>query len=51
MLFKVIEKGTKRVVFVFDVRNDASGYPQFLVYKDREWKYRSAKNYVPFENY
>lgn len=34
---------------VYDVRTDAkTGYPQFLVYIEREWKYISAKNFMPY---
>lgn len=34
-------------VEVYAVRNDKNGYPQFLVYVDRQWCWRSAKNYEP----
>ena len=37
----------ERRVEVFAVRNDKNGYPQFLVYEDRQWVWRSAKNYAP----
>lgn len=32
---------------VYNVRNDKHGYPHFLVYEDKQWKYKSAKYFVP----
>lgn len=34
-------------VKVYNVRDDKNGYPQFLIYENREWKYMSAKYFVP----
>lgn len=36
-----------REVEVYDVRIDSSGYPMFLIYEGNEWKYKSAKLFVP----
>lgn len=33
---------------IYNVRDDSSGYPHFLVYMDNEeWKYISAKYFIP----
>ena len=34
-------------VKVYNVRNDKNGYPHFLIYENGEWKYVSAKYFVP----
>ena len=34
-------------VKVYNVRDDKNGYPYFLIYENREWKYVSAKHFVP----
>ena len=34
-------------VEVYNVRDDKNGYPYFLIYENREWKYVSAKHFVP----
>ena len=39
------KKDIPRYVKVYAVRDDKNGYPQFLVYENGEWKYRSAKYY------
>lgn len=55
-MFTVIEKGSteydenlgvncSKYVKVYAVRDDKNGYPQFLIYENGEWKYRSAKYY------
>lgn len=31
---------------VFNVRDDKKGYPHFLIHKNGEWKYESAKNFA-----
>lgn len=30
------------------MRNDNCGYPHFLIYENGEWKYVSAKHFVPY---
>lgn len=37
------------VVTVFNVRDDKSGYPHFLIYVDNQWRYLSAKYFKPIE--
>lgn len=32
---------------VYNVRDDKNGYPHFLIYENGEWKYVSAKYFVP----
>lgn len=32
---------------VFNIRDDKCGYPHFLIHSQGEWKYESAKNFVP----
>lgn len=32
---------------VYDIRCDKNGYPQFLIYRNGQWVYRSAKYFVP----
>ena len=32
---------------VYNVREDKNGYPHFLIYENGEWKYVSAKYFVP----
>lgn len=46
-LFEVIGKYTNRTFHVFDVRIYENGYPKFLVFINNEWKYVSAKVFVP----
>lgn len=32
---------------VHNVRDDGNGYPMFLIYKDGQWLYKSAKYFRP----
>ena len=51
-MFKIQPKLPQQVrttYTVYDVRNDKNGYPHFLIYKDNEWKYVSAKHFVPVQ--
>ena len=52
-MFQVVKKEDQyreAVPFcVYDVHPDKSGCPQFLIYADNEWKYVSAKHFVPAE--
>ena len=34
---------------VYNVRDDKNGYPHFLLYIGGQWRYISAKNFVPIE--
>ena len=46
-LFMVSRKTDGLTVSVYAVRDDKNGYPHFLTYEDGQWKYRSAKHYIP----
>lgn len=46
-MFQVQTKATKKLVDVYDVRRDKNGYPHFLVYKDGQWVYLTAKLFEP----
>lgn len=47
-MFSVWGKREERVVVVYDITYDAiTGYPQFLIYDDGEWRRVSAKYYEP----
>ena len=46
-LFIVSAFHAGRRVEVYAVRNDKNGYPQFLVYENNQWHWRSAKYYAP----
>lgn len=52
-MFNVFDKSGKEYL-VFKVRNDKNGYPVFLIYKDNQWRWKSAKYFKPYieeENY
>lgn len=46
-LFAVFDKKNQTFVKVYDVRNDSNGFPNFLIYKNGQWKYMSAKHFAP----
>lgn len=48
-MFKMYDKFTEEEVNVYNVRDDKSGYPQFLVRLNGVWIYKSAKNFKPYE--
>lgn len=57
MLFEVIRKDNEEsfswlssYVKVYDIRYNANGYPQFLIYEDNQWKLVSAKHFRPKRN-
>lgn len=41
------DKDIKTTVSVYAVRDDKNGYPHFLIYENKEWKYVKAKHFVP----
>ena len=50
-VFRVVKKEDHGVIReVYDVRNDNCGYPHFLIYENGEWKYVSAKHFVPYSD-
>lgn len=48
-MFIVFDKETHLDVAVYNVRDDITGYPQFLVRHNNQWMYRSAKHYITSE--
>ena len=51
MMFDVVEKVTGNIYKVYSIRNDTkTGYPQFLIYKNNQWLWRSAKYFKPTIN-
>lgn len=46
-LFVVLETKTKCIIKVYGVAEDSNGYPKFLVRDDTQWRWRSAKHYIP----
>lgn len=50
-VFQVVKKEDHSVIRkVYDVRNDNCGYPHFLIYENGEWKYVSAKYFIPYSD-
>lgn len=50
-VFQVVKKENHNIIReVYDVRNDNCGYPHFLIYENGEWKYVSAKHFVPYSD-
>lgn len=41
------DKTFSSLVAVYNIRDDKSGYPHFLVHHDGRWDYVSAKYFVP----
>ena len=51
-MFEIKYRATKSqsvICKVFDIRNDKAGYPHFLIYYDKQWKWISAKHCEPCE--
>lgn len=46
-MIKVVNKNDQKEYEVFHIRNDKTGYPHFLIYINKQWKYISAKHCVP----
>lgn len=46
-MFNVFDKDNKEYL-VFHIRNDKNGYPTFLIYKDNQWIWKSAKYFKPY---
>ena len=57
-LFKVYDKENKnydydmhkqflKPVTVYGIKNDKCGYPHFLIYENREWKWVKAERFTP----
>ena len=48
-MFTVQKKDTKEIFTVYAIRDDKNGYPNFLTYNGKEWKYEPAKKFIPVE--
>lgn len=48
-MFKVQKKCSDNKYMVYSIRNDKTGFPHFLIYTENQWKYVSAKHYIPVE--
>lgn len=46
-MFQAQTKATKKLVDIYDIKRDKNGYPHFLVYKDGQWVYLTAKLFEP----
>jgi hypothetical protein len=42
-MFKLFYEPKQVWVTIYHIRDDKSGYPNFLVYLDKQWIYKSAK--------
>lgn len=47
---KMVLRGTDKIVDVYDVAYDSSGFPHFLIYENGQWVRRSAKHFRPPES-
>lgn len=52
-MFRLYNKKYHRYFNIYDVRNDKTGFPQFLIFLDGQWLYLSAKQFteVDIDNY
>lgn len=46
-MIKVVNKNDQKEYEVFHIRNDKTGYPQFLIFQNNQWIYKSAKLFIP----
>lgn len=47
MMFDVKMKDTDEILKVFAVQRDKYNLTEFLIYKNNEWKWLSATNFIP----
>ena len=47
---KIFCKLDNKLHEVYSIRCDKVGFPQFLIYIARGWKWLSAKNFTPMES-
>ena len=50
-MFKVYERNSGIPCIVYAVLDDANGYPKFLLRKNEQWTWKSAKHYIPTDEY
>ena len=48
-MITVFDKITQKPVRVYKITRNSSGYPDFLVRENGEWRFRSAKHYITYE--
>lgn len=46
---KYMSKFNDSVYEVYGVKNNANGYPCFLIYEKNQWHYYSAKFFIPYQ--
>jgi hypothetical protein len=47
-MFEVhVKNSDNKIKTVYGVKNDANGYPLFLIYTKNQWRWISAKHFVP----
>ena len=49
-MFEVVEKETELPIEVYSIRDDNNGYPTFLIYKEDQWLWISAKHFRPISD-
>ena len=47
MMLYIDKSGNSHVVKVYDIVYDQAGYPQFLIYFNKQWLRKSAKYFTP----
>ena len=43
----VVDKRTGDKTKIYKIKNNKNGYPMFLTYKSNQWKWESAKHFIP----
>lgn len=43
----VVDKRTDEKTEIYSIKNNKNGYPVFLTYKNNQWKWESAKHFIP----
>lgn len=46
-MFKAVYKIDSKEYEIYHVQMNNTGYPHFLIYRNGQWKYISAKHFVP----
>jgi len=48
-MFDLYDKLTGERIIIYGVLDDDHGYPKFLIRKNNQWLYKSAKHFVTYE--